>query len=217
MKCRLMVIMAVLLSATQVRAQVSFNWSEFFKQKKTEIKYLGAQIGELAIYLDFVKKGYRIVTQGNELIRQAKNGEFNLHDVFYLSLKLVNQQVRNYPALRATIDYHHYIATASKELQQAVDKHEAFTAKERLYVSSTLQRLKEDMATSLDQLMMVTTDRELELSTDERQRRIDLLRDYAHKRVLFIKDYHIHVMGMAALRTREKAEAAVLKSLHGIK
>lgn len=217
MKWRLHITVTLLLLSGRAHAQVSFNWNEWFKQKKTEIKYLGQQIASLQIYLNYVKKGYQIVDQGNRLIQQAKSGELNLHDVFYLSLKIVNQQIKNYPAVRKTIEHHNYIATTSTKLLRAVREKSGFDDRDRQYVEETLARLREDMSASLDELMIVLADGELELQDDERIRKITELEAYASARVVFVKEYYAHVMGKAVQVSGERAESAVLRSLHGLR
>ncbi|WP_126248047.1 hypothetical protein [Chitinophaga rhizosphaerae] len=217
MKKRLWGAVIFLTVSLSCSAQVSFTWNEFFKQKKTEIKYLGQQIAELQVYLGFVKEGYKLVSQGNKLIQQAKNGELNLHDVFYLSLKLVNRQIKNYPAVRKIIDHHTYIARTSADLLKRTNQHPLLSDDDKRYVEETLQKLRSDMTASLDELMTVLRDGDLELSDDERIRKIDALESYASKRVLFIKSYYAHVMGKAAAMQGEQAESAVLRSYHEIK
>ncbi len=60
MKTILLVIATVLLFQS-ANAQ---TWDEWFKQKKTQKKYLVQQIAALRVYLDYLKKGYTVVHNG---------------------------------------------------------------------------------------------------------------------------------------------------------
>lgn len=206
----------LMLAAANSQAQVNYTWNEWFKQKKTELKYLGEHIAQLQVYLKFVKDGYKLVDKGNKLIQQAKNGELSIHDVFYLSLKLVNQRIKNYPGVRKIIDHHSYIATTSAALLKKSAGTTGLTAEDKQYVSATLSRLRTDMSGSLDELMQVLSDHQIEMTDDERIRKIDQLEQYASKRVVFIKYYYAHVMALSEQRKGEQAESAVLRHYYDI-
>src|SRR6266496_5059543 len=88
-----LVIISVIFSVVSVcNAQ---TWGEWFQQKKTQQKYLIQQIAALQVYLSYVEKGYGIAKKGIDVIQEFKNGEFNLHEAFFNSLKTVNPTVKN--------------------------------------------------------------------------------------------------------------------------
>ncbi|MBO9573555.1 MAG: hypothetical protein J7497_15310, partial [Chitinophagaceae bacterium] len=72
------------------------TWSEWFKQKKTQIKYLTQQIAALQIYIGYARKGYEIADKGLTAIGDIKNGEFNLYRDFFSSLREVNSNLHAY-------------------------------------------------------------------------------------------------------------------------
>jgi len=65
------VTIIILLSGAQVNAQ---TWNEWFRQKKTQKKYLVQQIAALKVYLKYLKQGYRIVDKGLSLVGDIKDG-----------------------------------------------------------------------------------------------------------------------------------------------
>src|SRR5882724_1827823 len=71
------------------------TWDEWFRQKKTKIKYLGQQIAALQVYIGYAEKGYKIVSTGLHAIQDIKNGEFSLHQSYFSSLKNVNPKIKN--------------------------------------------------------------------------------------------------------------------------
>jgi len=71
------------LSAGNIHAQ---TFSEWFRQKKTQKKYLLQQIAALQVYIGYAQKGYRIAKEGLTTIGGFTKGEFDLHSDFINSL-----------------------------------------------------------------------------------------------------------------------------------
>ncbi len=84
MKSRRMIKVALvavlLLTNTFANGQ---TFGEWFRQKKTQIKYLLERIAQLQVQIELLKKGYKIVDNGLRTIHQIKDGEFNLHKDFF--------------------------------------------------------------------------------------------------------------------------------------
>ncbi|NII26159.1 hypothetical protein HB364_13785 [Pseudoflavitalea sp. X16] len=197
-------------------AQISFNWNEWFRQKKTEKRYLAQHIAQLQVYLQLVKEGYQVIDKGAKFIHQARNGELTLHDLFYLSLKMVNQRIKNYPAVSKTIDHHSFIARKSQDLLNRIDQSEFLRADQKEYVHQTMGRLRSDMSASLDELVTVLSDYALEMEDHERIKRIERLEAYALERVLFMKSYYGHVLAMVGQRMNETVDISVLGNHYGM-
>ena len=53
------------------------------------------QIAQLQLFITQAEKGYQIVHQGLAAIGEIKQGDFNLHQVFFNSLQLVNPAIRS--------------------------------------------------------------------------------------------------------------------------
>ena len=53
------------------------------------------QIAALQAYIQVAEKGYAMAENGIHTIRDIKNGEFNLHSVFFTSLSAVSPKVAN--------------------------------------------------------------------------------------------------------------------------
>ena len=70
------------------------TWDEWFSQKKTQIKYLTQQLAALQVYESYLSKGYKIADQGLRATGKIKDGEFNLHQVFFSSLSTVSSAVQ---------------------------------------------------------------------------------------------------------------------------
>ena len=70
------------------------TWSEWFRQKKTQKKYLLQQIAALQVYADYASKGYGIARDGLGIIGNIRKGDFSMHSNYFSSLIKVNPQVR---------------------------------------------------------------------------------------------------------------------------
>src|SRR5690606_38045577 len=87
-KNALLLFMVSLMTVTTTWAQ-SPTFNEWFRQKKTQRKYLVKQIAALKVYLEYLKKGYEIVDKGLTTIGEIKNGTFSLDKDYFNSLKAV--------------------------------------------------------------------------------------------------------------------------------
>src|SRR5260221_4860823 len=88
-----------------IQAGHAQTYDEWFRQKKTQKKYLLQQIAALQVYIDYAKKGYDIASKGLNTIRDIKNGDFNLHRDFFGSLKQVNPKIKKYAKVADIIAY----------------------------------------------------------------------------------------------------------------
>lgn len=74
-------------TVTAVQAQ---TFSEWFRQKKTQEKYLVQQIAGLKVYAGYLKKGYEIFDKRSKTISRIKNGDFDMHHLFFSAKSRLN-------------------------------------------------------------------------------------------------------------------------------
>jgi hypothetical protein len=85
-KKTIMVVVCTVLS----QWAVAQTFSEWFRQRKTQIEYYTKQIAGLKVYNDLLLQGYDIVRDGLQIVGDIKNGEFNLHNKYSSSKRTVN-------------------------------------------------------------------------------------------------------------------------------
>ncbi len=90
-----------------------------------------------------------------------------------------------------------------------------FTNERTQFVLDCLSRLDADMTASLDDLTQIISDNKLEMSDDERMKRIDQLFEYTTKRVVFIKSFVGATVAMGRSKKMEEGEVNLLKSFYG--
>ena len=158
--CMLMLISSLSLGQT---------WNEFFKQRKTQLKYSLAQIAALKAYAEVAKKGYNIVSSGLNTVRDITNGEFKLHTVFIDALKTVSPIIRRDARIAETIALQLEI---KKAFNQAGNSSLLSDSNED-YIDEVRKKIFDECNKDLDELLLVITSGNLEISDDERLKRID--------------------------------------------
>jgi hypothetical protein len=68
---------------------------EWLRQRSTQIRYLAKQIAGLEIYIQLLRDGYSIVSDGCTIISDLKTGDFNLHKDYFHSLLKANATLKN--------------------------------------------------------------------------------------------------------------------------
>lgn len=195
------------------KAQTGGEW---FNQKKTQKKYLLAQIAALQYYIGVAQKGYKIAKDGLSTIGQLSKGEFNLHGDYFNSLKKVNPEVKNYAKVADIISLQVKIVSEYHKVYNSLSITENFSPNEMDYVKRVYKRLLDDCGQALDQLIAVTTDNQLEMKDDERMETIDHLYLQMMDNYAFCKNFGNNSKVMAVNRTREKNEVLTGRALHGI-
>jgi hypothetical protein len=187
---------------------------EWFNQKQTQTKYLIKQIAALQVYINYLEKGYRITQDGLHLIGDIKNGEFNLHQNYFNSLKTVNPNIMRYPKLAAIlsmqigiINQHYSIIETSKGSGQ-------FNAKELHYISKVYENLEDEAEKNLDELQLVITNGQMEMTDDERINEIDNIYISVQDKYSFSKSFSDRVKSLIEQRKHGRENEKGLKELY---
>jgi len=155
-----------MISACLCRAQ---TFAEFFAQKKTQIKYLVDQIAAYRVYMGYLEKGYDIAEKGLATIDDIRHGEFNLHNGFFNSLKMVRPEIAKYSKVGDIIFYQLAIIKNFKTILEIKN----MTAAEMNYLARVYENMESECLAALGDLVDLTTDRIYEMTDGERIKRID--------------------------------------------
>ena len=180
-------------------------------------KELLLQIGALQVYMDYAKKGYSAVSKGLNFIGDVKKGEVNLHGDYFTSLLKINPRVRNYYKTAEIISLQFKIVKMYKSTYTKLKTDDLFQGNELDYIERSFERLLESCNETLDQLLVLTTDSELELKDDQRIDRIDEL----YKTMVGNYDFCLSFINEAKLlslsKSHEKRSADSTQSIYGLK
>lgn len=211
-----MLIVVVLMLVLQRNAQAQL-FKEWFRQKKTQKEYLLKQIAELKIYLSYLQKGYKIVESGINTVREIKNGEFSLHDLYYSSLKRVNPEIRKLPQAVSIVENTQYIFSATNDLIKVVESTALLNEAQSNLLNIACPAIRRDAEQVTDALLAVLTDRSLELTDDERIARIQQIYDYSLQQTVFVKELCSSVYSLTWASEMDSREIQKIKSFYGLK
>jgi hypothetical protein len=165
-------LVVLILICNSANAQ---TWEEWFQQKETQKKYLLQQIAALEVYYDYAKKGYDVASKGLGIIQQIKNGDFDLHQEFFNSLRRVNPAIANWSRVGEIINLQINIVKRVKESNDFLKQSSEFTKQERDYFFGVLKKIAEESVADIDELIVIITADGLVMKDDERIKRIEML------------------------------------------
>lgn len=209
-------LLLCLLSVTSFHIAQAQTWDEWFKQKKTQRKYLLQQIVALKVYFGYVKKGYDIASKGLNTIRNIKNGDFNLHKDFFGSLKAVNPKIRNYGKVADIISFQLRIIKESRLTVAGVREAGQFTAEEMDYCKKVFDNLLNETLKTIDELFILITSGKLEMKDDERLKRIDALYADIQDKYAFTASFSEEMALLSVHRMRDQYEIDLSQKLFGL-
>jgi hypothetical protein len=162
------VTMIFLLAGFTIHAQ---TFDEWFRQNKTQIKYLVSQIAALEIYDGELNEGYTIDQNGLTDIFDYKKGEYGLHNDYFSSLKAVNPSVAGYSRISDIISYQQSIMEQFKKVLAKKN----ITSGEMSYLQSVYNHMTTECIKSLNELTDLVTAGTYTMKDDERIKRIDAI------------------------------------------
>jgi hypothetical protein len=158
-----LLMMLMLLNTFQANAQ------------RKRSKYLIEQIAAWQLYLGYVRKGYNIARDGLTLIGDIKNGELDLHKDYFNSLKNVNPAIKKEAKVAATMATQLAILQEYKRAWKSFKSSGSFSSGELDYFSRVYSNLVSETLDNINELLMITSDSQLQMKDNERQKNIDHL------------------------------------------
>ncbi len=210
----ILMITAILLGIPSLQAQ---NFSEWFRQKKTQKKYLIEQIAALKVYGGYLKKGYQISQKGLGIIGDIKDGDFNLHSAFFSGLKTVNAKIANSPEVASILSTQLQIKDYQEKISSWYLKQGVFTEREKHYFKVVFQHLERDCLNTLSGLEQVTAAGKVDMSDDQRINRINQLQQDSYQQLEFVKHFSNGLLRLALQKKKQNTELETGRTWYGIK
>ncbi|WP_157580855.1 hypothetical protein [Segetibacter koreensis] len=209
------VVLAILITFSY-EISIGQTFDEWFKQKKTQRKYLLEQITAFKVYLRYVQKGYVIARNGLTTIGNIKKGDFNLHDDFFSSLKNVNPTIREYSKVADIISLHKQVLEIYKQTYKYVQTNHIYSKSEIDFVSKVFANLINSCGDDIDELIAVISAGKLDMKDDERLERIEGIYNTLEDKYLFAKSFGDEAKVLAVARSKEKNNIETSRSIYGI-
>lgn len=213
MKKTLTILIAFIFSLQLAHAQ-TFN--EWFRQKKTQKKYLVQQIVALKVYLGYLKKGYEIAQKGWTTVEHIKDGNFNLDRDFFRSLKNVNPAIKNSAKVADIIAFQYYIIRDFKRVYNFCERNKNFTPEEIRYIARVHTNMLFLCDASISELLNIIQADKTEMTDDERILRIDKIYEDMSDKCAFVKAFGNDAMSLSMQREKETREIELIRKNNGI-
>ena len=195
----------------------SQTWDEWFRQKRTQKKYLLEQIAALQVYIDYAEKGYKIVSDGLHTIQDIKQGDFDIHNTFFSSLKTVNPKIKKYVKVAEIVAIQLRIIKETGLAIRNISDTKQFTTDELDYCKKVFDNLLTDCLNNIDELTTVLASNELELKDDERIKRIDGLYADMQNKYAFSSHFADEMGVLAVQRLAEGFDIQKSEIIYGLK
>ena len=167
---KIILMLCAILFASSAKSQ---TYDEWFRQKKTKLKYIAQQIAAFEVYAGYFKKGYKIVDEGWNAINDIKHGDFDLHNNYFTSLKQVNSSIGDYDKVHGITNLQMQILQVDDAIKKFIQDNENIQANEKEYIAKVMSNLLSKCADNLNELKTLTTNDSLAMKDDERLKRID--------------------------------------------
>ncbi|MFX1707247.1 hypothetical protein PV783_24980 [Chitinophaga sp. CC14] len=211
MKAILLTLLACLVS--------TFSWGQvlgsLFSQKQENRKLLAQQIAALEVYKTYIKKGYDIISKGVGLINKIKTGDFNLHRDFFGALKIVNPRIKKYAKVAGLMGISVQAVTRLKQLNKLA-RSELMSNAEQEFIRQVVQNVLQMLADTIDELILIITDNQLDLKDDERIERIERLYLVALDQGSFVQRFDEQVSLLLRMKKKRQADIRGSDFLNGV-
>lgn len=205
-KCIVIVSVILLSSSEQVVAQ-----SNEIQQLLLNVE----KLAQLKKILSNMKKGYEIVSNGYNAIKDISKGNFNLHETFLDGLMQVSPTVRKYKKIGEIIIFQTQLVKEYKSAFRRFDASNLFNANEIKYMGNVYTNLFNKSLQNLDELTMVIIAGKLRMSDDERLNAIDRIYIDMRDKLVFLRTFNKENNVLAIQRGREMVDTRVSKKLNG--
>lgn len=207
-----LLLIAICLLANDTHAQTP-TWNEFFKQNKTQKKYLVDQIAALKVHLVNLKEGYQIVQRGLYTLDNIKSGNVNLHRDFFSSLTNVNPHIKNSAKVADIVAYQIYIIRDFKQSNDRLKREGNLTAEELYYLGYCYTNMMKSCELTLMELIDTITKDKRQLTDDQRILEIDRLHADMRDKYAFVRAFGKDNLSLSAMRGKERRDAEWRKTL----
>lgn len=192
-------------------------WSLTSVGQGRQIKMYLEQIAANKVYIDYLQKGYTTVKNGLNILNTIKGGHFSLDQLFFYGLVAINPKVRQYPRVGDIMLLSAGIRQQGNELLRQLEGSGLFVASQVSYVQGVIEGLNADCTALLHDLEALLEAGNLQLSDDERIKRIDQVFAEVSDRHLFMRSWSGEITRLLTLKQRAQKDVRGLETIIGIK
>jgi hypothetical protein len=174
------------------------------------------KLASLKNILTDLKKGYVVVSEGYNTIRNISEGNFNLHETFLNSLVQISPTVRNYKRIADIINAQVKIVSEYKTAFKNFRASNLFNPDEIQYLGKVYSNLFDQSVKNLDDLAMVITAGKLRMSDDERLSAIHEIWKKVNGEWIFLRHFNNSTKILALQRAKEQHDVSIMSRLYDV-
>jgi hypothetical protein len=185
-------------------------------QEATQLLLNYEKLKQLEEILDNMYKGYKILTQGYNRVKDIAEGNYTLQEVFLDGLFAVNPSVAKYKRIPDIIRYQSLLM---KEYRRAFNRFKDdpnLTPDEIRYLEKVYAYLVKQSLRNLEELTMIVTANKLRMSDDERIQSIDRIYLDIENKLSFLRYFNNSTHVLVAQRAKESSEVGAVKKLYEV-
>jgi hypothetical protein len=172
------------------------------------------KLSELKNILSDLYKGYKVLSDGYEAIKNIAEGNFNLHKAFLDGLLLVNPAIKNYKRVTDIIDYQARIVSEYRAAYNRFKQDKNFSPGEIAYLGQVYGNLFNESLNDIDHLINIITESKLRMSDDERLHAIDQIYDDSKSKLMFLRTFNSSTTVLAMQRAVEHSDIQTIQNLY---
>ena len=187
------------------------------RAQSTEVQQLllnVEKLSQLKNILSDMKRGYTIVANGYNAVKNISQGNFSMHEVFLDGLMLVNPEIRKYERVAGIISYQQHLITEYKAANNRFKNADTFSPEELSYLSGIYGRILDQSINNLSELLTVITSSKLRMSDDERLRTIDRIFLDMQDKLIFLRSFNKEASILNLQRQKEKSNINTTRSYY---
>lgn len=209
----LQALLCLLLLAPTARAQ---TFDEWFRQKKTQERYLLEQISALRLYGGYVQDGYQVARRGLAAIGLDQEGERDLHAAFLQSLSGVAPAVARHAKGADAAALQESLRETGQRTVRLAQASGLLHGQEVAYVRRVFGRLEAEGAAQLETLREVETAGRLELGDAARLERGEAAYRTLVELQLLARRFADQVRALVLARRQAQWEAETLRHMYNL-
>lgn len=182
----------------------------------TQLVLDAQKLSELKGILQDMYTGYEVIDKGYTAIKNASEGNFNLHKTFLDGLLAISPTVQHYGHILDILNAEYSIVSEYKTASRRFQTDGHFTPQELDYIGVTYATLFRRSLQSIDELTMVVTAGELRMSDAQRIQAIDRVYSDITGQLSFLRQFNNNTTIQAVQRAKETNDIQTLKSIYGI-
>lgn len=187
------------------------TFSEWFRQKRMQQKYLLEQVAALRMYGQALKNGYELVGSGLRVVRELSDGEFSLHRAFISGLKRIGPLVSENPKIGELMAMQLELLRLFAAMERLED-----LGSGRQLLASVRSGMFADCLSDLEALLELVSAGRLGMEDAQRLERLDGLYLGMRERLSMARDLVSELQSVAKHSQNEKIELKRIGGWYGL-